>query len=105
MEVSRWTSELSHSICKSGSAHVSHSFRLEHKLGPRLKVVALVDPSVGRAEKVLEGKRASFVESAYRDTKVFPTIEDYHTYLENNKAAQPKCVYFAPNNSTEVGLS
>jgi len=70
----------------------NHSFRLEHKLGPRLKVVALVDPSVGRAEKVLEGKRASFVESAYRDTKVFPTIEDYHAHLQSSKVGKPHAI-------------
>ncbi|KAG9030429.1 hypothetical protein FRB95_003935 [Tulasnella sp. JGI-2019a] len=55
----------------------NHSIRLEHKLGPRLKIVALVDPSVARAESVLTDKRASFAEAAYRDTKVFKTIEDY----------------------------
>lgn len=69
------------------NAHASHSFRLEHKLGPRLKVPALIDPSVARAEKVLEGKRASFVESAYRDTKVYKTIEDYHAQLKTEDRA------------------
>jgi tRNA splicing endonuclease len=49
-----------------------------------------VDPSVGRAEKVLEGKRQSFVESAYRDTKVFKTVEDYHAYIKSNKAKDPE---------------
>lgn len=71
----------------------NHSFRFEHKLGPRLKVQSLVDPSTARADKVLEGKRQSFVESAYRDTKVFKTIEDYHTWLNTNKAPQPEYVF------------
>lgn len=56
---------------------ISHSIRLEHRLGPRLKIVALVDPSVARAESVLKDKRATFSEAAYRDTKVFKTIDDY----------------------------
>ncbi|WFD43028.1 hypothetical protein MPSI1_001679 [Malassezia psittaci] len=55
----------------------NHSFRLEHKLGPRLKVVALVDPAQDRANEVLEAKRNSFVVSAYKDTLVYRDIEDY----------------------------
>ncbi|KAN0060962.1 hypothetical protein ACQY0O_006696 [Thecaphora frezii] len=55
----------------------NHSFRLEHKLGPRLKVVALIDPSAARAEAVLNVKRNSFVLSAYKDTVVYPTFADY----------------------------
>ncbi|WVF72073.1 hypothetical protein IAT40_006885 [Kwoniella sp. CBS 6097] len=70
----------------------NHSFRFEHKLGPRLKVTALIDPSVARADKVLDGKRQSFVESAYRDTKVFKTIEDYHADLKSNKIADPDAI-------------
>jgi len=70
----------------------NHSFRLEHKLGPRLKVVALIDPSTARAEKVLEGKRQSFVESAYRDTQVYKTIEDYHAATQSGKNKQPHAI-------------
>lgn len=55
----------------------NHSFRLEHKLGPRLKVVALIDPSAARAEAALTVKRNSFVLSAYKDTVVYPTFADY----------------------------
>lgn len=73
-------------------ADLSHSFRFEHKLGPRLKVTALIDPSTARAEQVLEGKRQSFVESAYRDTKVYKTIEDYHVALNATKTKAPECV-------------
>mgnify|MGYP006876476523 CR=1 FL=1 len=69
---------------------ISHSFRFEHKLGPRLKVTALIDPSTARAEKVLEGKRQSFVESAYRDTQVFKTIEDYHAAVKSANGKQPE---------------
>lgn len=55
----------------------NHSFRLEHKLGPRLKVVALIDPSAQRADAALTIKRNSFVLSAYKDTIVYPSFEDY----------------------------
>lgn len=72
------------------NAPFSHSFRFEHKLGPRLKVTALIDPSIARAEKVLEGKRQSFVESAYKNTKVYKTIEDYHADLKKQGIEDPK---------------
>lgn len=55
----------------------NHSFRLEHKLGPRLKVMALIDPAKERAEQVLEVKRGSFVLSAYRDTKIYSNLQEY----------------------------
>lgn len=55
----------------------NHSFRLEHKLGPRLKVVALIDPSKARADAALQIKRDSFVLSAYKDTIVYPTMKDF----------------------------
>jgi hypothetical protein len=67
---------------------LSHSFRFEHKLGPRLKVVALIDPAVERAEAVLAGKRASFVESAYRDTIVYKTVEDFRDAMTADKEPQ-----------------
>ncbi|WVQ78334.1 hypothetical protein IAT38_000419 [Cryptococcus sp. DSM 104549] len=70
----------------------NHSFRFEHKLGPRLKVTALIDPSVGRAEKVLEGKRQSFVESAYKGTQVYRTIEDYHQALKSAGQQDPDAI-------------
>ncbi len=63
----------------------SHSFRLEHKLGPRLKVRALIDPSASRADAVLTVKRNSFVLSAYQDTVVYPTFE---AYLADEKQKQ-----------------
>ncbi|CAE6468740.1 unnamed protein product [Rhizoctonia solani] len=55
----------------------NHSFRFEHKLGPRLKVVALIDPALDRASAALQKKRDSFVVSAYQDTKMYKTIEDF----------------------------
>jgi predicted dehydrogenase len=47
------------------------------KLGRRLKVVALIDPAIERATAVLQKKCDSFVISAYQDTRVFKTLEDF----------------------------
>ncbi|KAH9946084.1 putative oxidoreductase C terminal-domain-containing protein [Epithele typhae] len=55
----------------------NHSFRFEHKLGPRLKVVALIDPAIDRATTVLAKKCETFVRSAYENTRVFKTLEDF----------------------------
>ncbi|KAG2349694.1 hypothetical protein BDR05DRAFT_994698 [Suillus weaverae] len=55
----------------------NHSFRFEHKLGLRLKVVALIDPAIERATAVLQKKCDSFVLSAYQATRVFKTLEDF----------------------------
>ncbi|EKM82733.1 hypothetical protein AGABI1DRAFT_82474 [Agaricus bisporus var. burnettii JB137-S8] len=55
----------------------NHSFRLEHKLGRRLKVVALIDPAIDRATAVLQKKCDSFVVSAYQDTRVYKTLDDF----------------------------
>ncbi|PIL24030.1 hypothetical protein GSI_13781 [Ganoderma sinense ZZ0214-1] len=55
----------------------NHSFRFEHKLGPRLKVVALIDPAVERATAVLQKKCETFVRSAYENTRVYKTLEDF----------------------------
>ncbi|KAF8628459.1 hypothetical protein AX15_003971 [Amanita polypyramis BW_CC] len=55
----------------------NHSFRFEHKLGRRLKVVAIVDPAVERSRAVLQKKCDSFVVSAYQDTRVYKTFEEF----------------------------
>lgn len=62
----------------------NHSFRLEHKLGPRLKVVALIDPDTTRARHVLDTKCSLFVRSAYEDTQVFPDLDSYMTTVTNS---------------------
>ncbi|SCV67027.1 BQ2448_5673 [Microbotryum intermedium] len=54
-----------------------HSFRLEHKLGPRLKVVAIIDPNAATAENVLARKRSSFVVSAYQNTRICKDLDDF----------------------------
>lgn len=47
------------------------------KLGPRLKVVALIDPAVDRARAVLKKKCESFVISAYQNTRVYKTLDEF----------------------------
>lgn len=66
----------------------NHSFRFEHKLGPRFKLVALIDPAVENAEKRLQQKRETFVRSAYEDTKVFKTFEEFVKNMTPNMAPQ-----------------
>lgn len=55
----------------------NHSFRLEHKLGPRLKVVALIDPNTDRCRDVLAKKCESFVVSAYKNTRICKNLDEF----------------------------
>jgi hypothetical protein len=55
----------------------SHLGNTPSKLGPRLKVVALIDPAVDRAAIVLQKKRDSFVVSAYANTRIFKTLDEF----------------------------
>ncbi|GAA5968866.1 hypothetical protein JCM3765_005820 [Sporobolomyces pararoseus] len=59
-----------------------HSFRLEHHLGPRLKVLALIDPSHATAKAVLDRKKSSFVTKAYQDAKIFSSMEEFVTNMK-----------------------
>lgn len=94
--------------CEKGSPEGpwNHSFRLEQwvsidlaypftdasasKLGPRLKVVALIDPATDRAAAVLEKKRDSFVVSAYQDTRIFKTFREF--ILQMTSKDRPRAV-------------
>ena len=57
--------------------HTSHTHLLSSKLGPRLKVVALIDPNIERANVVLRKKCETFVRSAYENTRIFKTLGDF----------------------------
>lgn len=59
------------------SRRVSLTCGAQSKLGRRLKVVALIDPAVERAKAVLQKKCDSFVVSAYQDTRVYKTLDDF----------------------------
>ncbi|KZO95769.1 hypothetical protein CALVIDRAFT_499568 [Calocera viscosa TUFC12733] len=83
----------------------NHSFRLEHKLGPRLKVVALIDPWLERASQVLDAKRASFVRSAYEHTRTYKTLEDFVADMDEDEMPQAVWVGSPPEyrGSTDPG--
>ncbi|KAJ3883725.1 putative oxidoreductase C terminal-domain-containing protein [Lentinula edodes] len=66
----------------------NHSFRFEHKLGRRLKVVALIDPATERAKEVLRKKCDSFVLSAYENTRIYKNFDDFHKNLP--KSLRPR---------------
>lgn len=46
-------------------------------MGPRLKVVALIDPAIERAQAVLRKKCESFVVSAYQNTRIYKSFEEF----------------------------
>ncbi|BGP45782.1 hypothetical protein JCM10450v2_001612 [Rhodotorula kratochvilovae] len=62
-----------------------HSFRLENRLGPRLKVIAIIDPAEAVAKKRLDVKRSSFVEMAYRDTRICPSLDDFVSTMKDHE--------------------
>ena len=68
----RIQSFLSHSVLT-----LTHRYYTNSKLGPRLKVVALIDPALDRASAVLQKKRDSFVVSAYQNTAMYKSIDDF----------------------------
>jgi len=64
----------------------NHSFRLEHKLGPRLKIIAIIDPDVERAKSILRKKCETFVCSAYEDTRLYRSFADFVAETTPNQA-------------------
>ncbi|KAI8998604.1 putative oxidoreductase C terminal-domain-containing protein [Trametes punicea] len=74
----------------------NHSFRLEHKLGPRLKVVAIIDPAIERATAVLQKKCETFVRSAYENTRVYKTLEDFVRSMNKNQTPRAVIVGSPP---------
>ena len=64
----------------------AHSYFAPSKLGPRLKVVAIIDPAVERAQAVLKQKCETFVRSAYEHTQVFKTLDEFVRAMTPNMA-------------------
>lgn len=54
-----------------------HSVRLEHKLQTRMNVVGIIDPALDRAGIVLDAKRASFVEKAYKNARLCRDLAEF----------------------------
>lgn len=55
------------------------------KLGRRLKVDAIIDPNIERAMSVIQEKCDTFVVSAYEDTRIFRTLEEYAQAMINQE--------------------
>ncbi|TYJ56368.1 hypothetical protein B9479_002916 [Cryptococcus floricola] len=91
------------------------SSKLEHRLGPRLKVDALIDFNGPRAEGRLTTKRESFVHEAYNDTVVLPDIEEFKRRVEAGILKEPRAIFVAtppqargglgPDNNLEVKIN
>ena len=60
------------------------------KLGPRLKVVALIDPATERAAAVIQSKCESFVRSAYENTRICKNLDEFLSTM--TKKEYPKAV-------------
>ena len=60
------------------------------KLGPRLKVVALIDPATERAAAVLQSKCESFVKTAYEHTRICKNLDEFFSTM--TKKEYPKAV-------------
>ncbi|EIN11584.1 hypothetical protein PUNSTDRAFT_98745 [Punctularia strigosozonata HHB-11173 SS5] len=63
----------------------NHSLRLEKKLGDRLRIVAIVDPDVLRAELALKTKQTSAASDNYRDTGIFDSLTQARAALTDDQ--------------------
>jgi hypothetical protein len=66
------------------------SRRAELKLGPRLKVHAVIDPDEKRTRAALAKKSGTFVASSYAHTDVLPSIAAYAERVLRGEAKVPK---------------
>ena len=48
-------------------------------------MIALIDPSQATADAVLERKRSSFVVEAYKNTKIYPSLDAFAADMEENE--------------------
>lgn len=68
--------------------------RVEYRLGPRLKVLGVVDPNKTRVGATLQKKAGSLVGSAYKDTPVFGSVEEFITAAHSGSVKVPKYTMF-----------
>lgn len=80
--------ELTTGYFTSGPWNISS--RLEKRLGPRLKVDAVIEINGPRAETALTEKRKSFVHEAYADTMVLPDVEEFKRRVSTGEAQEPR---------------
>lgn len=71
------------------------SSRLEHRMGPRLKVLGVVDPNKARVGATLQKKAGTFVGSAYENTGLFNTVEDYIAAAKSGSVKAPEAIFIA----------
>ncbi len=62
---------------------------LRSKLGPRLKVIAVIDPSIDRAQAALQRKCDSFVVSAYQETRIYRNFDEFAAASSEPHAPKP----------------
>lgn len=66
---------------------------LTSKLGDRMHVTALIDPSTERANEVLAEKRASPAARAYADTAVYPSVAAFLASVAHAPATAPHAIW------------
>ncbi|WVQ85679.1 hypothetical protein IAT38_007845 [Cryptococcus sp. DSM 104549] len=90
------------------------SRRLEARLGPRLKVDAVIEVNPPRAEANLAEKAKSFAASAYEKTVILKTVGEFRKRVDEGLAVEPRAIFVAtppifrgglqPTNDLEVQL-
>ncbi|ODO11709.1 hypothetical protein I350_00493 [Cryptococcus amylolentus CBS 6273] len=80
------------------------SRKLENRLGPRLKVDAVIEINGPRAETALTLKRESFVHEAYNDTVVLPDVEEFKRRVEAGILKEPRAIFVATPPTFRGGL-
>ncbi|KAL1410561.1 hypothetical protein Q8F55_004574 [Vanrija albida] len=78
--------------------------RAEVKLGPRLKVHAVIDPNEPRARACLDEKAKVFVRDSYKDTVILPNLAAYADKVKAGAAPVPKAVFVASPPQFRGGL-
>ncbi|OCF39521.1 NAD binding dehydrogenase [Kwoniella heveanensis CBS 569] len=78
--------------------------RIEAKLGPRLKVDAVIEVNPPRAEEALKIKRESFVRDAYKDTVILPSVGEFRKRVDEGKAKEPRAILVATPPIVRGGL-
>ncbi|WVQ97323.1 hypothetical protein IAU59_004434 [Kwoniella sp. CBS 9459] len=78
--------------------------RIEAKLGPRLKVDAVIEVNPPRAEEALKIKRDSFVKDAYKDTVILPSLQEFRNRVDEGKAKEPRAILVATPPIVRGGL-
>lgn len=72
-------------IAKSAERTQAVADGVSQQLGPRLKVVAIIDPAEEVAKRRLDVKRSSFVEMAYRNTRICPSLDDFVSTMKDDE--------------------